>query len=126
MEMPEREIFKPYDLEERTELFARRVRAFVKTLPRSVTNVDDVRQLGRASGSVAANYIEANDSLSRKDFRMRLRIARREAKETRLWLRLVDVGAEQCTRHERDELVQEATELMKIMSAILRKVGDGD
>ena len=115
---------KPYDLEERTELFAKRVRSFVKTLPRSVTNVDDVRQVGRSSGSVAANYIEANDALSRKDFRMRLRIARREATETRLWLRLVDAGTEECVRHEREELVQEATELMKIMSAILRKVGE--
>jgi four helix bundle protein len=122
--MTEGEISKPYDLEERTELFAKRVRSFVKTLPRSVINVDDVRQVGRSSGSVAANYIEANDALSRKDFQMRLRIARREAKETRLWLRLVDAGTEECVRHEREELVQEATELMKIMSAILRKVSD--
>ena len=124
MEMTEGETEKPYGLEERTELFATRVRSFVKSLPRSVTNIDDVRQMGRSSGSVAANYIEANDALSRKDFRMRLRIARREAKETRLWLRLVDTGEDESNQRERAELVQEATELMKIMSAILRKVGD--
>jgi len=124
MEMTEGETGKPYDLEERTELFASRVRSFVKSLPLSITNVDDVRQMGRSSGSVAANYIEANDPLSRKDFRMRLRIARREAKETRLWLRLVDTGEDESNQRERAGLVQEATELMKIMSAILRKVGD--
>jgi four helix bundle protein len=55
---------------------------------------------------------------------MRLRIARREAKETRLWLRLVDAGEDESNQRERAELVQEATELMKIMSTILRKVGD--
>ena len=75
-----------YDLEERTFLFAKRVRAFVKTLPRTVANSEDVRQLIRASGSVGANYIEANDTLSRKDFRMHVKLSRKESKESRYWL----------------------------------------
>src|SRR5687768_10347986 len=114
---------KRYDLEERTELFAKRVRAFIKTLPRTVTNVNDARQLGRASGSVAANYLEANEAISRKDFYHRLRIARKEAKETRLFLRLVDVGHDPEVEREAAALAQEATELMNILGAILRKTG---
>ena len=54
---------KPYDLEERTFLFAQRVRAFVRTLPRSISNFEDIKQVVRSSGSVGANYIEANESL---------------------------------------------------------------
>ena len=114
---------KPYDLEDRTELFAKRVRRFIKSLPRTLTNTDDARQLGRASGSVGANYIEANEALSRKDFRVRLKIARKEAKESRLFLRLVDVGADPSVHLECANLEQEATELMNILSAILRKTG---
>ena len=72
-----------YDLEERTHLFAKHVRAFVKRLPRLDANVIDGRQLIRASGSVGANYIEANESLSRKDFVMRIKISRKESKECR-------------------------------------------
>ena len=114
---------KRYDLEGRTELFARRVRTFIKTLPRTVTNIDDARQLGRASGSVAANYLEANEAISRKDFYHRLRIARKEAKETRLFLRLLDCGCEPDVQREQAALAQEATELMNILGAILRKTG---
>src|SRR5437667_10489955 len=87
--MSEGENEKPYDLEQRTELLARRVRELVRQLPRSLMNRNDAFQLVRCSGSIAANYIEANGSLGKKDFLMRLRICRKEAKETRLWLRLI-------------------------------------
>ena len=80
---------KPYDLEERTFEFAKAVRAFVKRLPRTVCNLENVKQVVRSSGSVGSNDIEANESLSKKDFRMRAKIARKEAKETRYWLRLL-------------------------------------
>ena len=83
---------KPRDLEERTFRFAMSVRAFVKQLPRTISNTEDVRQLVRASGSVAANWIEADEALSKKDFLMRVKICRKEAKESRLFLRLVDAG----------------------------------
>lgn len=83
---------KQYDLEERTLHFAKDIRAFVKTLPRTICNEQDIRQLVRASGSVGANYLEANESLSKKDFVMRIKITRKEAKESRSWLQLIDTG----------------------------------
>ncbi len=64
---------KPYDLEERTFLFAKDVRIFVKTLPKTTANIEDSRQLIKASGSVGANYREANESLGKKDFLMRMK-----------------------------------------------------
>lgn len=78
-----RESSKQYDLEERTFEFAKNVRNFVKYLPKNQSNIEDSKQLIRSSGSVGANYIEANESLSKKDFIMRVKIARKEAKETR-------------------------------------------
>lgn len=94
---------------------------FVKNLYQNLANVEDGRQLLRASGSVGANYIEANDSLSKKDFVMRVKICRKEAKESRFWLRLVDTNHNsECTKR-RDVLMQEATELMNIFGAIIRK-----
>ena len=113
---------QPYDLEERTEKFAREVRGFLKTLPRSVANAEDGRQLIRSSGSVGANYIEANEALGRKDFILHIKICRKEAKETGYWLRLLELEEDPGNRAEaRDRLVQEAVELMKIFGAILRK-----
>ena len=119
--MPENE--SPKDLEERTYEFARDVRTFVKQLPRTETNIEDVPQLVRASRSVAANYIEANDALGKKDFLMRLRISRKESKESGLFLRLVDCGARDGLEAERKRLVQEARELKLILSAMINKCG---
>jgi len=120
--MPEKvEGSKRYDLEERTLQFARDVRAFVKTLPRTIANDEDIRQLVRASGSVGANYIEANDSLGKKDFVMRIKISRKEAKESRYWLRLLDTGGKESLEKTRGAFIQEATELMNIFGAIVRK-----
>ena len=112
---------KQYDLEERTLQFAKDIRAFVKALPRTIANEQDIRQLVRASGSVGANYIEANESLSKKDFVMRTKISRKEAKESRYWLRLLDTGENDSVDTTRDALIQEATELMNIFGAIVRK-----
>ena len=112
---------KPYDLEERTYLFAHRVRSFVKRLPRTAGNFEDIKQLVRSSGSVGANYIEANEALSDKDFAMRVKIARKEAKESRYWLRLIDTGGIPDVDRERDGLLQEALELRRILSAILQR-----
>ena len=75
----------------------------------------------RSSGSVAANYIEANESLSKKDFVMRIKICKKEAKETCLWLRLVDTGQEKAPELKRNHLFDEATQLMKIFGAIIEK-----
>jgi len=112
---------RQYDLEDRTFEFARRVRAFVKKLPRTICNIEDVKQVARSSGSIGANYIEANEALSKKDFRMRIRISRKESKETRYWLRLLDTQDDAALKTERGALVQASTELLRIFSAILQK-----
>ena len=112
---------KPRDLEARTFRFAESVRTFVKQLPRTLSNAEDVRQLVRASGSVAANWIEANEALSKKDFLMRVKICRKEAKESRLFLRLIDAGASQSTASTRDKLAAEARELTLIFPASISK-----
>ena len=111
---------KPWDLEARTELFAKRCRALIKKLPRTIANIDDARQLVRASGSVAANYIEANDALGKKDFVMKLRMSRREGKESRMFLRLLDLEERPELEPERAALVQEANELVRIFSSVLK------
>ncbi|HEX8899350.1 MAG TPA: four helix bundle protein [Chthoniobacterales bacterium] len=116
--MPQDENPKRYDLEDRTFAFAQRLRAFVRQLPKTIANVEDARQIVRASGSVGANYIEANEALSKKDFVLRIKICRKEAKESRYWLRLVDATEQD---GERNLLVREAQELMNIFGAIIRK-----
>ena len=112
---------KLYDLEDRTFSFAKNVRAFVKELPKTLANIEDGKQLIKSSGSVGANYIEANESLSKKDFIMRIKISRKEAKESRYWLRLVETNDKRELEKNREELTTEATELMNIFGAILQK-----
>ena len=89
---------KPRDLDDRTFEFAQSVRAFVKQLPRTASNTEDVKQLVRASGSVAANWIEADEALSKKDFLMRVKIWRKEAKESRLFFAISRCGLGQKQR----------------------------
>lgn len=112
---------KQYDLEDRSFTFAKDVRTLVKRTPKTVANIQDAKQLVRASGSVGANYIEANESLSKKDFLMRIKICRKEAKESCYWLRLIDVGDDATVERDRLDLIKEATELTSIFGAILRK-----
>ncbi|WP_318342778.1 four helix bundle protein [Flagellimonas baculiformis] len=111
---------KNYDLEERTFRFAKDCRKYVKSLNASIGNLEDGKQLIRSSGSVGANYIEANEKLGEKDFQFRLRIARKEAKESGYWLRLLK---EMNPKNEQVEgLIKESFELRKILSSILNKV----
>jgi len=114
---------KPRDLEDRTFQFAESVRTFVKDLPRTISNTEDIKQLVRASGSVAANWIEADEALSKKDFLMRAKICRKEAKESRLFLRLVDAGLTKGNVAARERLAAEARELTLILSSIISKSG---
>jgi four helix bundle protein len=113
---------KPRDLEERTTQFAERIRHFVRQLPRTISNLEDTKQLIRASGSVPANCIEANEALGDKDRLMRFRISRKEAKECQLWLRLLNTGESATLDTERSALRQEAHELKLIFNAIIRKL----
>ncbi|MFA5422244.1 MAG: four helix bundle protein [Phycisphaerae bacterium] len=110
-----------YDLEDRTLQFAKAVRTFVKKTPSTLSNAEDCKQLIRASGSVGANYIEANESLGKKDFAMRIKISRKESKESCFWLKLIDAGRHPELENERKILIQEASELMKIFGSILQK-----
>src|SRR4051812_40464271 len=110
---------QPYDLEERTFRFAKASRTFVKQLPRTISNIEDAKQFIRASGSIGANYIEANEAIGKKDFLMKIKICRREAKESRYWLRLIDSDAQ--LEERQAKLPGGATELMKIFGAIVRK-----
>ena len=112
---------KRRDLDDRTFRFAKSVRAFVKPLPRTVSNTEDVRQLVRVSGSVAANWIEADEALSKKDFLVRVKMCRKEAKECRLFLRLVDRGSAKGSISDRGALIAEARELVPIFSSIVSK-----
>ena len=109
----------PFDLEKRTLIFAKSVRDFCKQLPKSLSNREYVEQIIRSSGSVGANYIEANESLSKKDFIMRIKISRKETKETRYWLELIEINEIQ--KNELNKLQQESTELLKIFSSIIEK-----
>jgi len=111
---------KVYDLEERTFLFAKDCRLMLKKLPRMIETIEDGKQLVRSSGSVGANYIEANESLSKKDFYYRIKICRKEAKESNYWLSLLKVCNTQSI-NELNVLIQEATELKKIFSSIMEK-----
>lgn len=111
---------KIYDLEQRTFVFARDCRFLLKRLPKTIQTQEDGKQLIRSSGSVGANYIEANESLSKKDFCYRIKICRKEAKESYYWLNLLKV----CNPDFQEDitiLVQETTEIKKIFSAILEK-----
>jgi len=110
---------KHYDLEERTYIFAKNIREYVKKLPRSISNIEYTKQLIRSSASIAANYIEANESLSKKDFFMRIKISRKEAKETRLWINLTEPLNENIK--DQNKLIQEVTELSKIFGSIVTK-----
>lgn len=112
---------KLYDLEDRTFAFAKTVRKFVAGVPKTAaSSIEDGKQVIRSSGSVGANYIEANESLSKKDFLMRIKICRKEAKESRYWLQLFDItGIAPVLEQQR--LIQETTELLMIFSSIIGK-----
>ena len=112
---------KPYDLEERTFLFAKNVAIFCKKLPKMSSNTEYIKQVVRSSGSVGANYIEANEALGKKDFSMHIKISRKEAKESAYWLRLINETNSKDFESEVSSLLDEAIELKKIFSSILEK-----
>jgi four helix bundle protein len=119
--MPHREVvFLKFDLEDRTTEFARKVIQLCKELPKDLINQRLIPQIVGSSGSIGANYREANDSLGKKDFILRLKISRKEAKETCHWLILLKEANPEKS-NEIDMLLQEATELKNIFSSIITK-----
>ena len=109
-----------FDLEDRTLEFAKRVIRFCRGVQLDVISRELVSQVIRASGSVGANYREANEALSKKDFVHRIKIARREAKEAYYWLQLLSEAVRQ-SDGEINKLLQEALELKKILSVIAER-----
>jgi len=109
-----------FDLEKRTLEFAKNVIRLCKQLPQNVINNELIGQLIDSSGSIGANYREANDALSKKDFKHRIKITRKEAKETYYWLELL-IEANPGFKENIDILFKEALELKKIFSSIVNK-----
>jgi four helix bundle protein len=110
-----------YDLEERTFQFAKRVCLYTKKLKRTESNIEYSKQVIKSSGSVGSNYIEANEKLSKKDFRLRIKISRKESKESAFWLRLIVETNDEDVKAEGLNIFNEDIELKKIFSSILLK-----
>jgi len=111
---------RAFDLEERTAAFGEAAIAFAKAVPNSAVNEPLISQLVRAATSVGANYAEADDAQSKKDFRHKISICRKESHETKHWLRMIG-AAEPQLKPDARKLWQEAKELNLIFGAILRK-----
>src|SRR5210317_1916770 len=110
------------ELEQRTQQFATEVRLFLRSLNTDFFLKDDINQLIRSSGSVGANYIEANECLSKKDFMYRIKICLKEAKESRYWLKII----KNCYKYDNVEglnyLIDESTQIIRIFSSIINKL----
>jgi len=113
---------KKFDIHDRTLTFAARVAKFVDGLPSKLAAIEYSKQLIRASSSIGANIEEADGTLSKRDFVNKISISRREARESRYWLRLIDKAdlvRGSIMRAECDWLTNEARELMLILSSII-------
>ena len=109
------------DLEERAFQFAKAVRLFIKKMPKTLSVIEDEKQLVCASGCAGANYIEANEALSGKDFIVRAKISRKKVKESRYWLRLIHETNDLVNADEARTLIQEADELEKVLSSVVER-----
>ncbi len=112
---------KQYDLEERTAKFGESVILFTKKIPKSVVTISIISQLVRAGTSVGANYCEADDAESKKDFVHKIGIFKKEARESKHWFRMIAVACPEFTEECR-VLWQEAKELNLIFNAITKKI----
>jgi four helix bundle protein len=111
-----------FDLEERTLKFSQRIFLLIKNADKSFANNEICKQLMRAAGSIGANYIEANEALSKKDFLFRVKICKKESKETRYWLNIILIEKDDLNK-QKTQLIQEATEFMNIFGSIIRNSG---
>ncbi len=109
------------NLELRTATFAKNVRSFCRKLFKDQLLHEDIKQLLRSSGSIGANYIESLENLGIADEKMKLRIVRKEAKESAYWLYLIETNSGEI-ENERIRLLDESNQLRKIFSSILIKV----
>lgn len=112
-----------YDLEERVEKFGEAVIDFVKALPKNELTRPLISQIVRSATSVGANYMEANEASSPKDFRNKIKICCKESRETKHWLRMI-ARADSDSRAKCKALWTEADELNRIFAAIARKTDE--
>jgi len=112
---------KPFDLEERTFKYTKDIISLVNACPKTIVNLELIGQLVRSAGSVGANYIEAREALSKKDFSLRVKICRKEVKESAYWLRLLEVKNTD-EEKQRQALLIETNELLRIFASIVEKV----
>ena len=111
---------KVYDLFERTLMFAQRIRNYCLGLPKNAANIEYIPQLIRAGSSPGANYIEANETIGDKDFKMKIRTCRRESKEAGYWLKLTITDGSEGMEEERMWLCGESREFVLIFNSMLR------
>ena len=109
---------KAFDLEERTSMFGETIIVFVKTLPKDLVNIELIKQIVRSGTSVDANYMEADAAESKKDFRHKIALCKKESKETKHWLRMI-AKANPEKKNECKKLWKESQELTRIFSSIL-------
>jgi len=109
---------KPFDFEERTAILGENVISFAREINRGDINRPLVNQLVRSATSIGANYMEADGAISKKDFRNKLAISRKEAKETKHWLRML-ASANPRLRETCQKLAQEIYEIICILSAMI-------
>lgn len=112
---------KIFDLEKRSFIVAKDTNIWIKALPKTLSNIEYAKQLIRSSSSVGANYIEANESLGKKDFQMHIKICVKEAKESVYWLKLIIETNKLENTKEGERIINEFQELKKIFSTILNK-----
>jgi four helix bundle protein len=108
-----------FDLEERTTVFSNNILAFCKTLTLNYLTENIIRQLIKSATSIGANYMEANGSSSKRDFKSKISICKKEAKETTYWVRIL-INQFPNRKNELITLWNEAQELLLIFSAIIR------
>src|SRR5690349_24831416 len=111
------------ELEDRFQNFARSVRDYCTKIKWDVINKEYIKQLIRSSGSVSANYTEASDDLGKADEKMKLKISRREAKETIKWIDLILTYENRDLEKEKARLIDEGDQVRRILSAIINKLG---
>ena len=109
-----------FDLEERTARFGEAIIAFAKKIPHNVVTIPLIGQLVKAGTSVGANYCEADDAVSKKEFRNKIATCKKEARESKYWLRMI-AAAEPETKAEARSLWTEAKELHLIFAKIYRR-----
>ena len=123
--MPETVNGKPYELEERTAQFSEAILRYAKRIPINQVTHSLVDQVGRSGTSIGANYCEADDSESKKDFRHKIRLCRKESRETKHWLRMMGTAVDdERLKADARPLWQEAKELNLIFASIVRGRAD--